>query len=107
MNAIDLSYNSFVSSSLKSLFSECLKIEKVSLINNFDEADLDCSLLDAIREKFENVNSVPLKKVELKVNNQMERLALKNLFKNKWPQSFVKSFNYFSKFILEIKVDYI
>lgn len=99
---MDLSYNSFEYTSLESLFSECLKLEEVSLISN-DKTDLNWS--DLVRFKFEHANSVALRRIELKLNYLSEKTDLKNIFKNKWQKNSVKTYC-LSKNVCEIKVDY-
>ena len=58
------------------------------------------------RMKFEESNSVPLKRLEIKLTDVKEKNNIRNFFKNKWQKNFVKTISML-KNIIEIKVDYV
>ena len=104
LKTLDLSYNSFSIDSITNLFNDCLKIEKAMLVNENNEIE-DSSWSDVIRNKFTESSSVPLKHLELKINDPLARTEIKNCFKNEWQNKFVKIL-YHSITTFEIRVDY-
>ena len=103
LKQIDLSYNSFEFFSIECLFAECVRIEEACLINN-DTSYMNWEELT--RMKFEESNSVPLKRLEIKLTDVKEKNNIRNFFKNKWQKNFVKTISML-KNIIEIKVDYV
>ena len=103
MKHIDLSYNSFDNDSIQNLFNECLKLEEANLVNN-DKCEINW--MNLIRIKFDQNNSVLLKRIELKLDNLREKNEIVNIFKNKWQKNFIKTY-FLSKDSIGIKVDYV
>jgi len=71
-----------------------------------DEQDFGTTWFDIVKAKFNETNSVPLRHIELKVEDKNERNKIKACFRSEWQKSFIKNV-YFSKNVFEIRVDYV
>lgn len=111
---VDLSYNSFDKNSILELFNQCLKIESAQLVVN-DQYEANVNVknaseslcwFDLIKMKLNQVNSVPFKCIELKIDDQLECSRIKSFFKNEYQKTFVNFF-YHTKNVFEIRIDYV
>jgi hypothetical protein len=113
---LDLSYNSFDDYSVKSLFTECKKLDEIFLVNNLslpnkyssvqtqsvirlddfdrengDEENCCCDWLEIIKYRFNDTTCAPVKQLEICLIRNFEQLnEIKSIFKRKWQRDSLK-----------------
>jgi hypothetical protein len=76
---------------IRVLFSECTKIEEAFLVVSANEDyESESCWLDIIKTKFEEVNSTPLKQLELRLIDNDNRLGIKRVFQSRWQKNLIK-----------------